>query len=59
MRDAGGEPGPVADGFLDLASVFGTEPVAHFAFRKAVRAHVIALFRDGAKATLARHLGVA
>ena len=59
VRDAGGDPGPVADGFLDLASVFGTDLVAHYAFREAVRAHVIALFRDGAKATLARHLGVA
>ena len=59
VRDAGGDPGPVADGFLDLASVFGTDLVAHYAFREAVRAQVIALFRDGAKATLARHLGVA
>ena len=59
VRDAGGDPGPVADGFLDLASVFGTDLVAHYAFREAVRAKVIALFHDGAKATLARHLGVA
>ncbi len=40
-------------------SVFGTDLVAHYAFREAVRANVIALFRDGAKATLARHLGAA
>ena len=33
--------------------------VAHYAFREAVRGHVIALFRDGAQVTLARHLGVA
>ncbi|MEO8754409.1 MAG: mannitol dehydrogenase family protein [Casimicrobiaceae bacterium] len=59
VRDAGGDPGPVADGFLDLASVFGHDLVAHFAFRRAVRGHVIALFRDGAQVTLARHLGVA
>ena len=58
VRDAGGDPGPVADGFLDLASVFGADLVAHYAFREAVRANVIALFRDGAQATLARHLGV-
>ena len=59
VRDAGGDPGPIADGFLDLLSVFGTDLVAHYAFREAVRANVIALFRDGARATLARHLGVA
>ena len=55
-RDANGDPGPLADGFLDLPSVFGADLVAHFAFREAVRSQVIALFRDGAKATLARHL---
>jgi fructuronate reductase len=59
VRDAGGDPGPVADGFLDLASVFGHDLVAHYAFREAVRGHVIALFRDGTQVTLARHLGVA
>jgi fructuronate reductase len=59
VRDAGGDPGPIADGFLDLASVFGTDLVAHYAFRESVRANVIALFKDGARATLARHLGVA
>ena len=57
VRDAGADPGPVADGFLDLAGVFGADLVAHYAFREAVRANVIALFRDGARATLARHLG--
>jgi fructuronate reductase len=59
VRDAGGDPGPIADGFLDLASVFGHDLVAHYAFREAVRANVIALFRDGTQVTLARHLGVA
>jgi len=59
VRDANADPGPVADGFLDLASVFGADLVAHYAFREAVRANVIALVRDGARATLARHLGVA
>jgi fructuronate reductase len=58
VRDARGDPGPVADGFLDLKAVFGTDLVAHYAFREAVRRNVIALFRDGARATLAGHLGV-
>ncbi len=55
-RDANGDPGPVADGFLDIASVFGADLVAHYAFREAVRGHVVALFRDGVQVTLARHL---
>jgi fructuronate reductase len=59
VRDADGDPGPVADGFLDIASVFGADLVAHYAFREAVRGHVVALFRDGVQVTLARHLGVA
>ena len=59
VRDANGDPGPVADGFLDLASVFGPDLVAHYAFREAVRAHAIRLFREGAQVTLAHHLGVA
>jgi hypothetical protein len=49
----------VADGFLDLKQVFGADLVAHYAFREAVRGNVIALFRDGVRVTLARHLGVA
>ena len=48
----------IADGFLDLKPVFGADLVAHYAFREAVRGNVIALFRDGTQATLARHLGV-
>ena len=59
VRDANGDPGPVADGFLDIASVFGADLVAHYAFRDKVRGHVVALFRDGVQVTLARHLGVA
>jgi fructuronate reductase len=59
VRDAGGDPGPIADGFLDLASVFGADLVAHYAFREAVRGHVIRLFKDGVQVTLAHHLGVA
>ncbi len=57
-RDARGDPGVIADGFLDLKPVFGADLVAHYAFREAVRGDVIALFRDGTQATLARHLGV-
>jgi fructuronate reductase len=59
VRDARNDPGPIADGFLDQKEIFGTDLVAHYAFREAVRGHVIALFRDGARATLARHLGAA
>ena len=59
VRDARGDAGPVADGFLDQKSVFGADLVAHYAFRESVRANVIALFRDGARVTLSRHLGVA
>jgi fructuronate reductase len=58
VAKAGGDAVAVADGFLDLASVFG-DLVRHGGFRAAVRAHVVALFRDGAAVTLARHLGVA
>jgi fructuronate reductase len=59
VADARGDAGPVADGFLDLKAVFGADLVAHYAFRETVRSNVVALFRDGARATLARHLGVA
>lgn len=58
-RDARGDPGTIADGFLDLASVFGADLVAHYAFRKAVRGYAVQLFEDGAQVTIARHLGVA
>jgi hypothetical protein len=47
----------IADGFLDLKPVFGADLVAHYAFRESVRGHAVALFRDGTRATLARHLG--
>jgi fructuronate reductase len=57
VRDARDDAGAIADGFLDLKSVFGADLVAHYAFREAVRANVIALFGDGARTTLARHLG--
>jgi len=57
VREAGGDPMLIAEGFLDLKSVFGADLVAHYTFREAVRKNVVALFRDGARATLARHLG--
>lgn len=59
VRDASDDAGSIADGFLDLKSVFGADLVAHHAFREAVRGNVITLFRDGTRRTLARHLGVA
>ncbi len=56
VREAQGDPVAIADGFLDLKSVFGSDLAAHHAFREAVRANVIALVRNGARATLLRHL---
>ncbi len=56
VREAPHDPGTIADGFLDLKAVFGTDLVAHHAFREAVRGDVVALFRDGTRATLAQHL---
>ena len=58
-RDARDDPGAIANGFLDLKAVFGADLVAHDAFRKRVGGNVVELFQDGARATLARHLGVA
>jgi fructuronate reductase len=57
VREAKDAPAAIADGFLDLASVFGADLVANAAFRAAVRDHAVALFRGGARAALARHLG--
>jgi fructuronate reductase len=59
VRDARDDPVAIADGFLDIKPVFGNDLVAHHAFREAVRGNVVALFRDGTRVTLARHLGVA
>ncbi len=56
VREAKGDPAAVADAFLDLKAVFGADLAAHHAFREAVRANVVALARDGTRATLARHL---
>ena len=52
---SGREPAVIAAGFLDLAAVFG-DLTAHAAFRAAVTRDVVALFRDGVRATLAAHL---
>jgi len=52
---AGNHPAAIADGFLDLASVFG-DLVSDAAFRTAVRGNVVRLFRDGVAATLQAHL---
>jgi fructuronate reductase len=52
-----GDAGRIADGFLDLVPVFGADLAASEPFRAAVRGNVVRLFRDGARATLAAHLG--
>ncbi len=59
VREAAGDPARIADGFVDLKAVFGDDLPVHAAFRANVRDNVVALFRDGATVTLARHLGVA
>ncbi|MBS0321509.1 MAG: mannitol dehydrogenase family protein [Proteobacteria bacterium] len=46
------DPAALADGFLDLAAVFG-DLSSNAAFRADVRNATVAIFRDGAKATLA------
>ncbi len=52
---SGRDPATVAAGFLDLRPVFG-DLAADAAFRAAVTRNVVALFRDGVRATLADHL---
>ena len=56
VRDAGGNAAVLADGFLDLKSVFGSDLTVHHGFRETVRGNVVALIRDGTRATLVRHL---
>jgi fructuronate reductase len=58
VADAKGNPAAIADGFLDLRSAFGHDLAENRAFRDAVRKHVEQLFRDGARVTVARHLGL-
>jgi fructuronate reductase len=53
---ATGDPAALAAGFLDLAPVFGADLAAHAGFRAAVTSRVVALFRDGVRATLAAQL---
>jgi fructuronate reductase len=53
---AGNDPARIAAAFLDLTPVFGADLTAHAGFRAAVTRHVVALFRDGARKTLATHL---
>ena len=56
VAGAGNDPARIAAGFLDLAPVFGADLGAHPAFRDTVTRNVVALFKDGVRATLARHL---
>ena len=58
VRNASGNPSTIADRFLDIASVFGTDLAGNAMFRRAVRTQASALFRDGVAATLAHHLSV-
>jgi len=53
---AGNDPARVAAGFLDLAPVFGRDLGTNTAFRGNVTRNVVALFKDGVRATLTRHL---
>lgn len=54
--EAAGDASRVAEGFLDLEPVFG-ELTTHAQFRARVRESVQRLFSDGARATVAAHLG--
>jgi fructuronate reductase len=54
---ASGDPARLADGFTSLRAVFGHDLAANESFRAAVRANVANLLRDGARATIAAHLG--
>jgi len=56
VAGAGNDPARIAAGFLDLAPVFGSDLGAHPAFRESVTRNVVALFKEGVRATLARHL---
>jgi fructuronate reductase len=53
---ARGNAAHVADGFLDLAEVFGSDLPANAVFRRAVSRDVGGLFRDGVRRTLAVHI---
>jgi fructuronate reductase len=53
---ARGNSAQIAEGFLDLAEVFGADLSGNAAFRRAVSRDVGGLFRDGVRRTLAVHL---
>jgi fructuronate reductase len=53
---ARGNAAHVADGFLDLAEVFGADLSANAVFRRAVSRDVGGLLRDGVRRTLAVHI---
>lgn len=57
VKAAAGDPAAIAAGFLELRAVFGADLAADAAFRAAVARNVVALFRDGVRATLTAHLG--
>jgi fructuronate reductase len=53
---ARGNAAQIAEGFLDLAEVFGADLSGNAVFRRAVSRDVGGLFRDGVRRTLAVHL---
>ena len=53
---ARGNASQIADGFLDLVEVFGTDLTRNVAFRRAVSRDVGSLFRDGVRRTLSVHV---
>jgi fructuronate reductase len=53
---ARGNASQIADGFLDLVEVFGTDLSRNTAFRRAVSRDVGSLFRDGVRLTLSGHV---
>ena len=53
---AQGNASQIADGFLDLVEVFGSDLSGNPAFRRAVSRDVGTLFRDGVRRTLAVHV---
>ena len=55
-ESARGNAAQIADGFLDLAEVFGDDLSGNVTFRRAVSRDVGSLFRDGVRRTLAVHL---
>jgi fructuronate reductase len=53
---ARGNAAQIAEGFLDLAEVFGADLSGNAVFRRAVSRDVGGLFRDGVRRTLAVHI---